>query len=170
MVKSSEYFRFIESLRTCITASQKRVQNKKEKQNSCPEPRNHTKDPPIAPLFFGTVRLFLKILDCTKVSPLRFFRHFATQWMLKNPKGSPSYIFWHCGTVKKSHFNFFWKFFPKGLQFNFFSYFATSRDTAPTLAVLGLFMIQICSPSFETRMLFRENTAGIFSRHFSSKK
>ena len=40
---------------------QKRVQNEKKKQNRRPEPRNHTKDPHIAPLFFSTMRLFLKL-------------------------------------------------------------------------------------------------------------
>ena len=35
---------------------------------------------------------FLKILDCTKGSPLHLLRYFATKWMLKNPIGSPFYI------------------------------------------------------------------------------
>ena len=36
---------------------QKRVQNEKKKQNRRPQPRKHTKDPTLAPLFFGTMRL-----------------------------------------------------------------------------------------------------------------
>ena len=36
---------------------QKRVLNEKKKQNRRPGPRKHTKDPLIAPLFFGTMRL-----------------------------------------------------------------------------------------------------------------
>ena len=64
---------------------QKRVQNEKKKQNRRPEPRNHTKDPPIAPLFFGTKRLF-----------------FETFWIA--PKGPPSFVSTFCNTmdVKKS--------------------------------------------------------------------
>ena len=39
--------------------------------------------------------------------------------MLKNPKGSPSYIFRHCDTVQKSVFDFFSKFLvSKGSTFN----------------------------------------------------
>ena len=35
----------------------------------------------------------------TKGSPLQFFWSFATEWMLKNPKGSSlSVFFWHCET------------------------------------------------------------------------
>ena len=53
--------------------------------------------------FFGIMRLF----ELHQRVPLRLFRYFATQWMSKNPKGSPFYIFWHCDTVQKSHFKFF---------------------------------------------------------------
>ena len=64
--------------------SQKRVQNEKKKQNRRPEPRKHTKDPPEAPLFFGTMRLF------------------ETFWIA--PKGPPSFASIFCNTmdVKKS--------------------------------------------------------------------
>ena len=92
---------------------QKRVQNKKKKQNRRPEPRNHTKDPLIAPLFFGTMRLFLKPFGLHQRVPPSFFRHFATQWMSKNPKGSPFYIFRHCDTFQKSHFKIFFGIFFK---------------------------------------------------------
>ena len=59
-------------------------------------------------IFFGTMRLFWNFLDSNKGSPLRLFRYFATQWISKNPTGSPFYIFWHSDTVQKSHLNFFW--------------------------------------------------------------
>ena len=67
--------------------------------------------------------------------PPLFFWCFATQWMSKNCKGSPFLHFsalWYCSKI--SFQNFFGKFFqvPKGLLFNFFSYFATSwRFTKP---------------------------------------
>ena len=56
-------------------------------------------------IFFGTMRLFLKFFGFHQMvsSPLRLFRYFATQWISKNPKGSPCYIFRHCDTVQKSH-------------------------------------------------------------------
>ena len=81
---------------------------------------------------------------------LDFFRHYATflnffgfhqrvstplvsifcnTMGVKNPKGSPFYIFRHCDTVQKSHFQFFFRKFLKispGSPFNFFSYFATN--------------------------------------------
>ena len=83
---------------------QKRVQNEKKKQRR-PEPRKHTKDPPIAPLFFGTEAFF------------------ETFWIA--PKGPPSFVsifcilhFRHCDTVQKSHFKkYFGKFFPPSIYF-----------------------------------------------------
>ena len=109
--------------------SQKRVLNEKKKQNRCPEPRNHAKDPPIAALFFGTMRTFLKLFGLHQRVPLHLFRHFATQWMSKGqmdvkiPKGPPFYIFRHCDTVQKSHLKIFLgNFFksPKGSPFFIF--------------------------------------------------
>ena len=90
---------------------QKRVQNEKKKQNRRPEPRKHTKDHPIAPLFFGTMRLL------------------ETFWIA--PKGPPSFVSIFCITmdVKKSQrfplFTFFGTV-TKGPPFIFFSFFATS--------------------------------------------
>ena len=77
---------------------------RKEKIKTHPEPRKHTKDPTLAPLFFGTMRLFLKFFGLHQRVPLHLFRYFATKWMSKNPQGSPFYIFRHCDTVQKSHF------------------------------------------------------------------
>ena len=68
---------------------QKRVQNEKKKQNRRPQPRKHTKDPTLAPLFFGTMRLFFEVFWIAPEAPLHLFRYFATQWMSKNCKGSP---------------------------------------------------------------------------------
>ena len=48
-----------------------------------------SKDPTLAPLFFGTMRLFLKSFGLHQRAPLHLFRYFATQWMSKNRKGSP---------------------------------------------------------------------------------
>ena len=56
-----------------------------------PEPRKHTKDPTLAPLF-GTATFF-EIFWIAQRVPLHFFRYFAAQWLSKNPKGSPFYIY-----------------------------------------------------------------------------
>ena len=79
---------------------QKRVQNEKKKQNRRPQPRKHTKDPTLAPLFFGTMRLFL---DSTKGSPFVCFDILQHNGFQKIPKGPPFNIFQHCDTVQKSH-------------------------------------------------------------------
>ena len=103
--------------------SEARPKRKEKKQNRRPQPRKHTKDPTLAPLFFGTMRLFLKFFGLHQRVPLHLFRYFATQWMSKNRKGSPFYIFRHCDTVQKSHLKIFLgNFFmsPKGPPFNFF--------------------------------------------------
>ena len=67
---------------------QKRVQNEKKKQNRHPELRNHTKDPPIAPLFFRHYATFLKLFGLHQRPPFICF-DILQQWMSKNPKGSP---------------------------------------------------------------------------------
>ena len=90
---------------------QKRVQNEKKKQNRRPEPRKHTKDPTIAPLFFGTMRLF------------------ETFWIA--PKGPPFICFdilQHNGCQKIA--NFFGKFFhvPKGSPLQFFFIFCNQLE------------------------------------------
>ena len=108
---------------------QKRVQNEKKKQNRRPQPRKHTKDPTLAPLFSALCDFFWSFLDCTRGSPLHLFRYFATQWMSKNCKRSPLLHFsalWHCSKISLK--KFFGKFFmsPKGPPFNFLEFFATS--------------------------------------------
>ena len=159
---------------------QKRVQNKKKKQNRRPEPRNHTEHPPIAPLFFGTMRLFWNFLDCTKGSPFICFDILQHNGCQKIPKGPPFYIFRHCDTVDKSHSWIFLEIFssPQMAPLQFFSYFATSwsftkpegsllqfwaLDIAPTLPILGLFNYrrlapfdwQLSSNSFVLRRILR---------------
>ena len=63
--------------------------------------------------FFDTMRLppfrlcetfFRKFFNVPKESSLHFVRYFATERMLKNPKGSLFQIFLHYETVKISHF------------------------------------------------------------------
>ena len=52
-----------------------------------------------------------------KGSPLQLFLYFATQWMSKNPKGSPFYIFRYCDIVQKSNFQkFYLEIFLKSLN------------------------------------------------------
>ena len=55
--------------------------------------------------FFGTVRLFSKLFSPRK-APLQFFWSFATEWMLKNPKGSSLSVFFrHCETFFQNFFS-----------------------------------------------------------------
>ena len=101
---------------------------------------------PLSPTFFRHYATFLNFFGLHQGSPLHLFRYFATQWMSKNLKGSPFYIFRHCDTVQKSHLKKnFGKFFKvKGsplLQ-------VRDLDMAPTLAVLGLFASYASSKIF----------------------
>ena len=45
-----------------------------------------------------------------------FHRYFATERMLKIPKGPLFLIFWHCESVKNSHFLSFFRKFRQSLQ------------------------------------------------------
>ena len=97
---------------------QELIQSKKRP----PEPLKYIKDPPVGYLgvfhigFFSELRLFFKNFWIASQGPPF---NFATEWMLKNPKGPPFYIFRHCDTVQKS--NFFWGFLsPKAPPFIFF--------------------------------------------------
>ena len=58
--------------------------------------RARPKGPPF--IFFGTARLFFEKKIPRRVPPA-FFWCFATEWMLKNPKGSPFQFFRHCETL-----------------------------------------------------------------------
>ena len=79
---------------------QKRVQNEKKKQHRRPEPRNHTKDPPIAPLFSALRDFFETFWIAPKCPPFICFDILQHKGF---PKGPPFYNFWHCDTVQKSH-------------------------------------------------------------------
>ena len=89
-----------------------------------PEPRKHAKDlgnlGVFTWIFFSTKIFFENILDCTKGGGgSRSTFIFATEWMLKNPKGNPFHIFRHCDT----QFSFFFQKFLndfKGSSFHFF--------------------------------------------------
>ena len=70
--------------------------------------RARPKTPPF--IFFGTARLFSKKIP--QMVPPAFFWCFATEWMLKNPKGSPFQFF-----------SALWDFFPKMKIFVFFNFF-----------------------------------------------
>ena len=87
---------------------QMRVQNEKKKQNRRPQPRKQTKDPTLAPLFFGTMRLFFEVFWIAPEAPpficFDILQHNGCQ---KIAKGPPFYIFRHCDTVQKSHFRIF---------------------------------------------------------------
>ena len=108
---------------------QKRVQNEKKKQNRRPEARKHTKNPHLAPLFFGTMRLLETFWIAPKGHPFICFDILQHNGCRKIAKGTPFYIFRHCDTVQKSHFkNISGNFFksPKGPPSIFFSFFAAS--------------------------------------------
>ena len=49
-------------------------------------------------VYFGIMRIFSK--KFFQRVPLLNFRSFATEWMLKNPKGSPFQFFRNCETFK----------------------------------------------------------------------
>ena len=109
---------------------QKRVQNKKKKQNRRPQPRKHTKDPTLAPLFFGTMRLFLKFFGLHQRVPPSFVSIFCNTMDVKNSQRVPPFTFFGTVTLFK---NLIQKFFlgnffmsPKGPPFNFLKFFATS--------------------------------------------
>ena len=102
---------------------QKRVQNEKKKQNRRTEPQNHTKDPPIAPLFFGTMQLFLKLFGLHQRVPFHFFSTFCNTMDVKKSQRVPPSTF--VGTVtlfKNLIFKIFLGTFFKisrGFPFNF---------------------------------------------------
>ena len=104
---------------------QKRVQ-KEKKQNRRPQPRKHTKDHTLAPLFFGTVQLFFEVFwIAPEGSPFICFNILQHNGCQKIAKRPPFYIFRHCDTVQKSHLNnFFGKFFhvSKGSPFIFLNF------------------------------------------------
>ena len=68
---------------------QKRVQNEKKKQNRRPQPREHTKDPTLAPLFFGTKRLFFEVFWIAPEGPpficFDILQHNGCQKIAKDP-------------------------------------------------------------------------------------
>ena len=115
-----------QQLQTSTTPTSEARPKRKEKQNRRPQPRKHTKDPPIAPLFFGTMRLF-ETFCITPKGPPPFLSIFCNTMDVKKPQRVPPlYILRHWDTVQKSHLKFFFgKFFhvPKGSPLQFFFIF-----------------------------------------------
>ena len=60
--------------------------------------------------FFGCETFFRNFLTSSK-GPPSFFRGFATEWMLKRPKGPPFTFFGTTRLLKILIFRFFWKIF-----------------------------------------------------------
>ena len=90
---------------------QKRVQNEKKKQNRRPQPRKHTKDPTIAPLFFGTMRLFEFFWIAPK-SPPSFVSIFCNTMDVKKSQKVPPFTFFGTVTLFKNLIKiFFWEIF-----------------------------------------------------------
>ena len=81
---------------------QKRVQNEKKKQNRRPEPRNHTEDPPIAPLFFGTMRLFSELFGLHQRVPPSFVSTFCNTMDFKKSQRVAPFTFFGTGTLFKN--------------------------------------------------------------------
>ena len=125
---------------------QKRVQNgKKKKQNRRPEPRKQTKNPHIAPLFFGTMRLFETFWIAPKGPPFICFDILQHNGCQKIAKGPPFYIFRHCDTVQKSHFKNFFEIFscPQRVPLHFFLHFlqpagVSQSPKVPPFSILSL--------------------------------
>ena len=84
----------------------------KRKNKTRPEPRKHTKDPPLAPFFFGTMRLFLKLFGLHQRVPPSFVSIFCNTMDVKKPQRVPLFTFFGTVTQFKNHIlNFFWEFF-----------------------------------------------------------
>ena len=134
---------------------------KRKKSKTRPEPRKHSKNPPSSPLFFRYYGSFFEIFWIASKGPaficFDILQHNGCQKIPKGPLLHFSAL-WHCSKI-----SFFWNFFgkifkvTKGSPLQFFSCFATScsftkpegspllhfltLDIAPTLAVLGLFLV-----------------------------
>ena len=88
---------------------QKRVQNEKKKQSRRPQPRKHTKDPTLAPLFFGT---FFEVFCIAPEGPPSFVSIFCNTMDVKKSQRVPPFTFF--GTVrlfKNLIKKFFWEIF-----------------------------------------------------------
>ena len=120
---------FFQSTRTDQNSSSKVLQNiiapnctiwsseLNQKSFSCfPHVTYYTgRDQRVPPFNFSALPDFFSEKIYPKGSPLQFFCCFATEWMLKNSKGSPFQFF---GFVRL--FSIFFLFSPKGPPFNFF--------------------------------------------------
>ena len=99
---------------------QKCVQNEKKKQNRRPQPRKHTKDPILAPLFFGTMRYFVETFWIAPKGPPSLVSTFCNPMDVKKSQWVPLSHFTCFGTVtlfKNLIFKHFWDIFfksPKG--------------------------------------------------------
>ena len=90
---------------------QKRVQNEKKKQNRHPQPRNHTKDPPMAPLFSALCDFF-ETFWIAPTGPPSFVSTFCNTMDVKKLQRVPPFTFFGTVTLFKNLIqNFFWKFF-----------------------------------------------------------
>ena len=83
----------------------------KRKNKTRPEPRKHTKDPPLAPLFFGTMRLFLKFFGLHQRVPPSFVSIFCNTMDVKKPQRVPPFTFFGTVTLFKNHIKNFRKIF-----------------------------------------------------------
>ena len=84
--------------------SEARPKRKEKKNKTRPEPRKHTKDPTLAPLFLAPADFFEIFWIAPKGPPLICFDILQHNGCQKIPEGPPFYIFRHCDTVQKSHF------------------------------------------------------------------
>ena len=124
---------------------QKRVQNEKKKQNRRPEPQKQTKNPHIAPLFFGTMRLFETFWIAPKGHPFICFYILQHNGCRKFAKGPPFYIFRHCDTVQNSLKKVRWEIVscPQRVPLSFFFHFlqpagVSQSPKGPPFSILSL--------------------------------
>ena len=114
------FFRRVRStfLFICSTSSnlnnfepQKRVQKEKKNKTRL-EFRNHTKDSPIAPLFFGSMRLFLKLFGWHQRVPPSFVSIFCNTMDVKKSQRVPPFTFFGTVTLFKNLiYTLFWEIF-----------------------------------------------------------
>ena len=85
---------------------------KRKKQNRRPQPQKHTKDPTLAPLFFGTMRLFLKFFGLHQRVPPSFASIFCNTMDVKKSQRVPPFTFFGTVTLFKNLIQkFFWEIF-----------------------------------------------------------
>ena len=127
-VRSTFFVHLFNNVKPQHLRPQKRVQNEKKKQNRRLEPRKHTKNPHIAPLFFGTMKLFETFWIAPKGHPFICFYILQHNGCRKIAKGPPFTFFGTVTLFKNLIKKFFWEIFscPQRVPPSIFLFFAAS--------------------------------------------